>query len=150
MSNLKLQSTVYPDDPAPSYAAWCQWMIARNKQEWGQRININKLEMEIVYLDYEGVELGADYSMDIEIEATVVFVDHGIGEYEFWGTKGYHTDVRPEVDALHITKSSIYDEELKEVEQTKEVGKLIDRWISDNSQKIDEDILNQVKGDCDY
>ena len=58
--------------------------------------------------------------------------------------------MRPEVDTLHVTKSGVYDEDLKEVEQTKEVGKLIDRWISENSQKIDEDILNQVKGDCDY
>jgi len=100
--------------------------------------------MEIVYLDYEGLELGIDYSMDIEIEAAVVFVDHGIGEYEFWGTKGYHTDVRPEVDMLHITNSTVYDEDLKEVEETEEIQKLVERWLSENSQKIDEDILDKL------
>jgi len=144
MDKIKIQSTAYPDSPASNYAAWCKWMIARNKQEWKKRININKLEMEIVYLDYEGLELGIDYSMDIEIEAAVVFVDHGIGEYEFWGTKGYHTDMRPEVDMLHITNSTVYDEDLKEVEETEEIQKLVERWLSENSQKIDEDILDKL------
>jgi len=150
MSNLKLQSTVYPDDPAPTYAAWCEWMIARNKQEWRQRININELEMEIVYLDYEGIELGMDYTMDVEIEAAVVFIDHGIGEYEFWGTKGYHTDVRPEVDTLHVVNLTIYDEDSNKVEPNEEITKLVEKWVFDNTSKIGDDILEKVQRDCDY
>ena len=106
MSKPKVRSTVYPESPAPDFGSWCQWMIANYKRDWIKRFK-NFGVMEIIYVEYEGEELG-EYSLDVDIEATVRAVDHGIGEYEFWGTKGYHTDIRPEIDDIYILNVKVY------------------------------------------
>jgi len=146
MSKPKVRSTVYPESPAPDFGSWCQWMIANYKRDWIKRFK-NFGVMEIIYVEYEGEELG-EYSLDVDIEATVRAVDHGIGEYEFWGTKGYHTDIRPEIDDIYILNVKVYDEDSNEVEITKSIETLVEKWIANNSSKVEEDILAQAKIDC--
>lgn len=147
MSKPKVQSTVYPDKPIPTCSYWWQWLAAKSKREWYNRFHKLGI-MEIISIDYYSEELGTDYGMDIEIEANVCAVDHGIGEYEFWGTKGYHTDVRPEVNDIYVSSLIIYDENSKSVEVTKEIEKLVDKWIVANSTRIEDAILEKAKIDC--
>lgn len=146
MSKIKIKSTVYPDNPSPSFAWWCQWMIATHKKNWYNRFHKLGI-MEIISVNYQSKELG-EYGMDIELEANVYAVDHGIGEYDFWGTKGYHTDIRPEVNDIYITSLTVYNEDSDPVEITEEIERLVDKWVRDNSSKIEEDILNKAVGDC--
>ena len=146
MSKPKVRSTVYPESPAPDFGSWCQWMIANYKRDWIKRFK-NFGVMEVIYVEYEGEELG-EYSLDVDIEATVRAVDHGIGEYEFWGTKGYHTDIRPEIDDVYILNVKVYDEDSNEVEITKSIETLVEKWIANNSSKVEEDILAKAKIDC--
>jgi len=146
MSKPKVRSTVYPESPAPDFGSWCQWMIANYKRDWIKRFK-NFGVMEVIYVEYEGEELG-EYSLDVDIEATVRAVDHGIGEYEFWGTKGYHTDIRPEIDDINILNVKVYDEDSNEVEITKSIETLVEKWIANNSSKVEEDILAKAKIDC--
>ena len=147
MSKLKVQSTVYPDNPAPTCNYWWQWLAANSKREWYNRFHKLGI-MEVISVNYYSEELGTEYGMDIEIEANVCAVDHGIGEYDFWGTKGYHTDVRPEVNDIYVTSLAVYNEDSKPVEITREIEKLVNRWMLDNSSKIEEDILEKAVGDC--
>jgi hypothetical protein len=121
-------------------------MIANYKRDWIKRFK-NFGVMEVIYVEYEGEELG-EYSLDVDIEATVRAVDHGIGEYEFWGTKGYHTDIRPEIDDINILNVKVYDEDSNEVEITKSIETLVEKWIANNSSKVEEDILAKAKIDC--
>ena len=121
--------------------------MAKSKREWYNRFHKLGI-MEVISIDYYSEELGADYGMDIEIEANVCAVDHGIGEYDFWGTKGYHTDVRPEVNEIYVSSLTIYDENSKSVEVTKEIEKLVDKWIVANSTRIEDAILEKAKIDC--
>lgn len=146
MSKPKVRSTVYPESPAPDFGSWCQWMIANYKRDWIKRFK-NFGVMEVIYVEYEGEELG-EYSLDIEIEATVRAVDHGIGECEVWGTKTYHTDIRPEIDDVYILDVKVYDEDSNEVEITKSIETLIEKWIANNSSKVEEDILAKAIIDC--
>jgi len=146
MSKPKVRSTVYPESPAPDFGSWCQWMIANYKRDWIKRFK-NFGVMEVIYVEYEGEELG-EYSLDVDIEATVRAVDHGIGEYEFWGTKGYHTDIRPEIDDINILNVKVYDEDSNEVEITKSIETLVEKWIANNSSKVEENILAKAKIDC--
>ena len=49
--------------------------------------------------------------IEIEVQAKVAWSDEGIGAYEFWGSTGYHSDYRPEIQEMHMLKWQVFDEE---------------------------------------
>lgn len=78
------------------------------------------------------------YFMDIEITGKVITVDYGIGHYEFWGSAGYHTDERCDIDGkLEMSITQIWDEDDNPINQiTPEILKLATEWLNSNDEKI--------------
>ena len=105
------------------------------------------LDMEIVSEEFEG-DIG-DYALFIVMEARVVAVDNGIGDYEFWGTRGYHTDIVKELESdPYIEEMTLIDEDSNQVEIGEEEKNLIDKWITQNSSIIEETLLEKATIDC--
>ena len=105
------------------------------------------LVMELVSAEFEG-DIG-DYGLSIVMEARVIAVDNGIGDYEFWGTRGYHTDIVKELESSpYIEEVTLIDEDGNDVEITEEEKTLIDQWIKQNSSVIEEKILEAATIDC--
>tara|TARA_R110002153_G_C13032500_1_gene468882 strand:+ start:214 stop:564 length:351 start_codon:yes stop_codon:yes gene_type:complete len=105
------------------------------------------LDMELVNEEFEG-DIG-DYALSIVMEARVVAVDNGIGDYEFWGTKGYHTDIVKELEsAPYIEEMTLIDEDSNQIEIGEEEKNLIDKWITQNSSIIEETLLEKAIIDC--
>ena len=105
------------------------------------------LGMELVSEEFEG-DIG-DYALFIVMEARVVAVDNGIGDYEFWGTRGYHTDIVKELEsAPYIEEMTLIDEDSNQIEIGEEEKNLIDKWITQNSSIIEETLLEKATIDC--
>tara|TARA_R110002096_G_scaffold17045_1_gene58749 strand:+ start:2150 stop:2518 length:369 start_codon:yes stop_codon:yes gene_type:complete len=105
------------------------------------------LDMELVNEEFEG-DIG-DYALSIVMEARVVAVDNGIGDYEFWGTRGYHTDIVKELEsAPYIEEMTLIDEDSNQIEIGEEEKNLIDKWITQNSSRIEETLLEKAIIDC--
>ena len=105
------------------------------------------LDMELVSEEFEG-DIG-DYALFIVMEARVVAVDNGIGDYEFWGTRGYHTDIVKELEsAPYIEEMTLIDEDSNQIEIGEEEKNLIDKWITQNSSIIEETLLEKATIDC--
>ncbi len=103
--------------------------------------------MELVSEEFEG-DVG-DYGLSIVMEARVVAVDNGIGDYEFWGTKGYHTDIVKELEsAPYIEEVTLIDEDSNQIKIGEEETILIDQWIKQNSSVIEERLLEKATIDC--
>ena len=103
--------------------------------------------MELVSQEFEG-DIG-DYGLFIVMEARVVAVDNGIGDYEFWGTRGYHTDIVKELEsAPYIEEVTLIDEDSNQIKIGEEETILIDQWIKQNSSMIEEKLLEKAIIDC--
>ena len=104
--------------------------------------------MQLVQVEYDDVMIG-DLMMQITLEGEVVVVDCGIGVYEFWGSKGYHTDLRKEMNApVYIEEVKLIDENGEPVPITDENNVLINDWLSSNLSSIEEAILEKATIDC--
>tara|TARA_R110002073_G_scaffold322903_2_gene499745 strand:- start:1010 stop:1321 length:312 start_codon:yes stop_codon:yes gene_type:complete len=103
--------------------------------------------MDIVTVEFED-ELG-EYNLVIVMEAEIIAVDHGIGPYEYWGSKGYHTDIRKELqDSPYIEEVTLINDDGNEVKLGKEEHILISQWVNQNSNKIEEELLEKATIDC--
>tara|TARA_R110002074_G_scaffold104413_1_gene225432 strand:+ start:5665 stop:5976 length:312 start_codon:yes stop_codon:yes gene_type:complete len=103
--------------------------------------------MDIVSVEFED-ELG-EYNLVIVMEAEIIAVDHGIGPYEYWGSKGYHTDIRKELqDSPYIEEVTLINDDGNEVKLGKEEHILISQWVNQNSNKIEEELLEKATIDC--
>lgn len=95
------------------------------------------------YVSYEDVEI-QDYTVNLEVESSLITVDHGIGHYEFWGSTGYHEDIRVETDgALEYTIEAVYNEDGDEIDVTPNVKQLVNEWINNNDEQIRERIIEE-------
>ena len=103
--------------------------------------------MDIVSVEFED-ELG-EYNLVIVMEAEIIAVDHGIGPYEYWGSKGYHTDIRKELqDSPYIEEVTLINDDGNEVKLGKEEHILISQWVNQNSNKIEDELLEKATIDC--
>lgn len=103
--------------------------------------------MDIVSVEFED-ELG-EYNLVIVMEAEIIAVDHGIGPYEYWGSKGYHTDIRKELqDSPYIEEVTLINDDGNEVKLGKKEHILISQWVNQNSNKIEEELLEKATIDC--
>jgi hypothetical protein len=101
--------------------------------------------MKINTKEYFSIEIG-DYSCDITLKATVIATDEGIGHYEFWGSPGYHSDIRLSVDGK-ITLSSIeavWGEDCELIEPDELIIFSINEWIDDNYEKLCDEFVEQI------
>jgi len=118
---------------------------------WVGRINSNTIiptDMELVSIDMED-ELGPDYFIEVTMEAEVIAVDHGIGSYEYWGSKGYHTDIRLELNKPpYVEEVRLFDEDGETVEIGPEQTRLLEGWIAQNANDIEDRILEKASIDC--
>jgi len=106
------------------------------------------IDMELVSVEMED-ELGPDYFIRIVMEAEVIAVDHGIGDYEFWGSKGYHTDIRSELNGSpYVEELEIMNEDGEIVEVGPEERRMVDGWIALNASEIEDKLLEKASEDC--
>ena len=103
--------------------------------------------MQLVSVEFED-DVGP-YGMRIIMEAQVVAVDHGIGDYEFWGSKGYHTDIRPDLNAPpYVEEVELIDDNGDQVTVGDNESLLIKEWVEKNHGKIEDAILEKATIDC--
>ena len=103
--------------------------------------------MDIVTAEFEG-EIG-EYVIQIVLEAEVIAVDHGIGPYEYWGSKGYHTDIRKELqNSPYIEEVTLINEDGDEITIGEKENALISQWVNQNSDKIEDELLEKATIDC--
>lgn len=104
--------------------------------------------MELVQVEYDDIPID-EYSMKITLEAEVIAVDQGIGSYEFWGSKGYHTDIRREIRSpVYIEEIELLDEDGEAVEVSQELQNLVEQWMNANLNQIEEKIIEKATTDC--
>lgn len=103
--------------------------------------------MQLVSVEFED-DVGP-YGMLIIMEAQVIAVDHGIGNYEFWGSKGYHTDIRPSLNLPpYVEEVELIDDNGEKVTVGDYENQLIKDWVEKNHSKIEEAILEKATIDC--
>jgi len=103
--------------------------------------------MQLVSVEFED-DIGP-YGMRIVMEAQVIAVDHGIGTYEFWGSKGYHTDIRPDLNLPpYVEEVELIDDNGDQVTIGDYENLLIKKWVEKNHSKIERAILENATIDC--
>ena len=108
----------------------------------------NDSDMELVQIEYDDIPIGM-YSMKITLEAEVIAVDRGIGGYEFWGSKGYHTDIRKEIQSpVYIEDIELLDEDGEAVKVSQDLQNLVEQWMNANLNQIEEKIIEKAAVDC--
>lgn len=103
--------------------------------------------MQLVSVEFED-DVGP-YGMRIIMEAQVVAVDYGIGDYEFWGSKGHHTDIRQDLNMPpYVEKVELIDDDGEQVTIGDYENQLIKDWVEKNLRKIEDEILEKASIDC--
>jgi hypothetical protein len=103
--------------------------------------------MQLVSVEFED-DVGP-YGMRIIMEAQVIAVDHGIGDYEFWGSKGHHTDIRQDLNLPpYVEEVELIDDDGEKVTIGDYENQLIKDWVEKNLRKIEEKILEKASIDC--
>ena len=103
--------------------------------------------MEFVSIELED-EVGSDYSIRMVVQAEVICVDYGVGWHEFWGSKGYHEDIRKDLNSTPtIEEVELFDEDCEPVEIGPDEQRLIDGWFKLNSSRIEEKLLEKAYED---
>lgn len=74
---------------------------------------------------------------EVEICGLIKMVDDGIGSYECHGYKGFDSRIEPEVQDV------IYDVKKYTVED----NKIISKYLDENSEKLDEQLLDGFEPD---
>jgi hypothetical protein len=92
------------------------------------------------YYQEDVLELGdiiqkKDFIYDVEIQAELEIVDHGIGHYEFWGAPGFDSQLGPEVQSMEITYITKWDEdgekqEIKFTDLTQELREALEAIVN--------------------
>jgi len=104
-------------------------------------------KMQLVSVEFED-DIGP-YGMRIIMEGEVVAVDHGIGHYECWGSKGYDTDIRKDLKrAAYVDKVELIDDNGEQVTIGTYENTLISEWVHKNYSKIEDAILEKATIDC--
>ena len=87
------------------------------------------------------IELKMDGRMCVaDVDVTWVKEDHGIGEYEFWGSVGIHEDIQWGLESVYVKEFTIYDER----------GDAVDVEVKHPENRSDPDIQTYVAIIADY
>jgi hypothetical protein len=101
-----------------------------------------KGEKETVRGNFELEEIDI-FTMNFDLSGEGTYIDEGIGAYEFWGAPGFDSQIVLSLEDIKfdIEIENVYDKEGEEVKIDSSHYKLIEKWIDDNPEKVDNKLL---------